>query len=413
MADNENVNNSYVIELSGTVNQTIILKYRNRNSLNNGYELEVTKLSKEYSQRFNVRYGTTWFASISGSSGYIAGTLSPGNSGVVVGDVVISASDAILDTENLPVNSDGLDGLVNFYRGTRSRYDIKKELGELDSDGLYFTVDGDTGKRCIFLGEDKFSDIKSGWEDSIVLSDSGVLQQISKDSTDYSSHFNEELSNVNSVINSKELEENTKTFNYMYCFDNIQDMRESRFLLSGMTSFIKGKEYINDDNSSFYNIRFKDSSVDEDDGSNIIFLDNGNVAERISSSSNSLDISVEHVYDASDVIDITSSDVSEVKGNIRLIGKHLVVFNVGLKISQNSNSQSEDVTYSGGHIREESLIPKWINQNSPSIVVGGSYGWGAEISYFSEGDLAISVISHHTSVEQTPTFKSFYVLYWL
>lgn len=189
---------------------------------------------------------------------------------------------------------------VNFYRGTRSAYEAKKEANQLDPNGMYFTIDEETGKRCVFLGENKFSDIKSGWEDSIILSDEGVLQQVSKDSTDYNAHFQQLLEQVNHVPEQEDstfpytieeletpaeeeaiLNEHAKTYRYLMCYDTIQDMRESRYLMTGMTAMVKGGQELNDGEADFYNIRFRVDEVDVDDGSTLIILDNENVAEKI------------------------------------------------------------------------------------------------------------------------------------
>ena len=65
------------------------------------------------------------------------------------------------------------------------------------------------------------------------------------------------------------------------CFDSVTDMKSSN-LDAGQTTFTKGYYSINDGGSSVYAIRAK-TQEDVDDGEDIIFLDNGNVAERITS----------------------------------------------------------------------------------------------------------------------------------
>ena len=210
-------------------------------------------------------------------------------------------TDVVEELQNSSLlNNGNLPDYVNFYRGTRADYEAKKEANQLDPNGMYFTIDEETGKRCIFIGTNKFSDIKSGWEDSIILSDEGVLQQVSKDSTDYNAHFQQLLDQLNNVpaqegstypytieeleIPAEEeaiLNEHAKTYRYLMCYDTIQDMRESRYLMVGMTAMVKGGQDVNDGHAAFYNIRFRVDEVDVDNNSSLIILDNENVAEKV------------------------------------------------------------------------------------------------------------------------------------
>ena len=210
-------------------------------------------------------------------------------------------TDVVEELQNSSLlNNGSLPDYVNFYRGTRADYEAKKEANQLDPNGMYFTIDEETGKRCIFIGNNKFSDIKSGWEDSIILSDEGVLQQVSKDSTDYNAHFQQLLDQLNNVpaqedstfpLTIEELEipaeeeailnEHAKTYRYLMTYETIADMRESRYLMTGMTAMVKGGQELNDGEADFYNIRFRVDGVDIDDGSTLIILDNENVAEKI------------------------------------------------------------------------------------------------------------------------------------
>lgn len=63
------------------------------------------------------------------------------------------------------------------------------------------------------------------------------------------------------------------------CFDSVADMVASD-LESGQTVITKGYYCVNDGGSALYTIRAKDVA-DVEDGNSIIFLDNGNVAEKI------------------------------------------------------------------------------------------------------------------------------------
>ena len=84
---------TYTLTLAGTSNQTITLKYKNRNSYNSGYESEVTQTSKSSNQSFTVRRGTTWTATIRASSNFTAGVLSA-SSGTVNANTTVSAGPA-------------------------------------------------------------------------------------------------------------------------------------------------------------------------------------------------------------------------------------------------------------------------------------------------------------------------------
>lgn len=86
---------SYNLVLAATSNQTITLKYKNRNYTDTGYEAEVTKTSTGSNQTFSVRKGTTWTATIAGASGYTPGALSPGASGTVNAATTVSAGAAV------------------------------------------------------------------------------------------------------------------------------------------------------------------------------------------------------------------------------------------------------------------------------------------------------------------------------
>ena len=85
---------TYTLKLSNPANETITLKYKNRNAANTGYETEVTKTSTSTVQSFTVRHGTTWTATVAGKTGYNPGALSPGASGTVTANVTVSAGAA-------------------------------------------------------------------------------------------------------------------------------------------------------------------------------------------------------------------------------------------------------------------------------------------------------------------------------
>ena len=96
---------TYTLKLSATTNETITLKYKNRNAANTGFEAEVTKTSTNSDQSITVRHGTTWTASVSPATGYTAGTLSPGSSGTVTATTTVSASAATFNTYTLKLGA--------------------------------------------------------------------------------------------------------------------------------------------------------------------------------------------------------------------------------------------------------------------------------------------------------------------
>lgn len=191
----------------------------------------------------------------------------------------------------MAIDENAVNEMVSFYKGSRAEYELRKESGNLDPNGLYFTIDEETGKCCLFIGEDKFSDVKSGWEDSFILSNEGVLQQISKDSTNYEENFNNSLESIDlQEADENTILENAKTFKYLYCYDRIQDMVEATYLMAGMTALVKGGDYINDGNPGIFHIRHRRQDDNEPtyalgsilvSNSTIIFLNNGNVAELV------------------------------------------------------------------------------------------------------------------------------------
>lgn len=274
------------------------------------------------------------------------------------------------------LNNGTVPDYVNFYRGTRSAYEAKKEANQLDPNGMYFTIDEETGKRCIFLGNHKFSDIKSGWEDSIVLSDEGVLQQVSKDSTDYNAHFQQLLEQLNNVpaqegstfpytieeleIPAEEeaiLNEHAKTYRYLMCYDTIQDMRESRYLMVGMTAMVKGGQEVNDGYADFYNIRFRVDGVDVDNGSTLIILDNENVAELIQRNTDAftatpVTVDISNVIDSSDY-----SDINLFTGALTVIGGHLCLLRYTFKLKASVDATNETSHSIRGGTIKNSYLP--------------------------------------------------------
>ena len=91
---------TYNLVLAGTSNQTITLKYKNRNYSDTGYEAEVTKTSTGSNQTFTVRKGTTWTATVAGATGWNAGALSA-SSGTVSAATTVSAGAATYKTFTL------------------------------------------------------------------------------------------------------------------------------------------------------------------------------------------------------------------------------------------------------------------------------------------------------------------------
>ena len=101
---------TYTLTLAGTSNQTITLKYKNRNYTDSGYESEVTKTSTGSNQSFTVRKGTTWTATIAAANGYKAGALSA-SSGTVNSNTTVSAGAATV------VDSTTIMGIVLSQEG--------------------------------------------------------------------------------------------------------------------------------------------------------------------------------------------------------------------------------------------------------------------------------------------------------
>lgn len=109
---------TYTLKLAATTNQTITLKYKNRNATDTGFETEVTKTSTSSEQSFTVRKGTTWTATVAGASGYNPGALSPGASGTVSANTTVSAGTASLITRTVTITC--TDYSVGQYNGNSS-----------------------------------------------------------------------------------------------------------------------------------------------------------------------------------------------------------------------------------------------------------------------------------------------------
>lgn len=119
---------SYNLTLAATSNQTITLKYKNRNSTNSGYETEVTKTSTGSAQSFSVRNGTTWIASIASATGWTAGSLSPGTSGTVSAAVTVSASAATYKTFTLALAATSNQTITLKYKNKKSDGSFEAEV---------------------------------------------------------------------------------------------------------------------------------------------------------------------------------------------------------------------------------------------------------------------------------------------
>ena len=253
------------------------------------------------------------------------------------------------------LNNGTVPDYVNFYRGTRSAYEAKKEANQLDPNGMYFTIDEENGKRCIFLG---------------------ILQQVSKDSTDYNAHFQQLLEQLNNVpaqegstfpytieeleIPAEEeaiLNEHAKTYRYLMCYDTIQDMRESRYLMVGMTAMVKGGQEVNDGYADFYNIRFRVDGVDVDNGSTLIILDNENVAELIQRNTDAftatpVTVDISNVIDSSDY-----SDINLFTGALTVIGGHLCLLRYTFKLKASVDATNETSHSIRGGTIKNSYLP--------------------------------------------------------
>ncbi len=90
--------NGYTITLAATSNQTITFRYTEPGGS------QVTRTSTSSAQSLVLRHGTTWTATITGATGYNAGTLSPGTSGTITAATTITASAATLKTYALKLN---------------------------------------------------------------------------------------------------------------------------------------------------------------------------------------------------------------------------------------------------------------------------------------------------------------------
>lgn len=93
---------TFTLKLAKQTNQTITLKYKNKKS-DGTFESEVTKTSSSSDQSFTVGYGTTWTATITASTGYNAGALSPGASGTVTAATTVTAGAASIKTFTVTV----------------------------------------------------------------------------------------------------------------------------------------------------------------------------------------------------------------------------------------------------------------------------------------------------------------------
>lgn len=119
---------TYTLKLNAmTTNQTITLKYKNRNITDTGYEAEVTKKSTSSAQSFTVRKGTTWTATVSPSTGWNAGALSPGSSGTVSAATTVSAAAATYKTFTLKLAK-------QTHQTITLKYKNKKSDGTFDSE---------------------------------------------------------------------------------------------------------------------------------------------------------------------------------------------------------------------------------------------------------------------------------------
>lgn len=119
---------TYTLTLAATSNQTITLKYKNRNLLDNGYETEVTKTSTNSVQNFTVRNGTTWTATLANATGWTAGTLSPGTSGTVSAATTVSASAATYKTFTLTLSATSNQTITLKYKNKKSDGTFESEV---------------------------------------------------------------------------------------------------------------------------------------------------------------------------------------------------------------------------------------------------------------------------------------------
>jgi len=102
------VNNNFTLTLAATTNQTITLKYTQPGAS------EVTKTSTSSAQNFTVQVGTTWTATIAGSTGYTPGALSPGSSGTVRAATTVTAAAATPITPKITISITNSDPATEF-----------------------------------------------------------------------------------------------------------------------------------------------------------------------------------------------------------------------------------------------------------------------------------------------------------
>ena len=103
------VKNTFTLTLAATTNQTITLKYTQPGAS------QVTKTSTSSAQNFTVKVGTTWTATIAGSTYYSAGSLNA-SSGTVRANTTVSASAATHITYTITLTQKSNETVTIHYK---------------------------------------------------------------------------------------------------------------------------------------------------------------------------------------------------------------------------------------------------------------------------------------------------------
>lgn len=164
--------------------------------------------------------------------------------------------------------------------------------------------------------------------------------------------------------------------NVSVVYDTVADMKADLELREGSAARTKGYSSINDSNDGFYSIREKQVS-DVEDGITIIFLDNGNVAERISTKDN-------FYFDT----------VAEMKTNTNLLA--------GQTVQTKGYNSANDGDAAAYLIRGAVSGETYDNEHTILLDNGNVAEWISQNNYLSYKD------SNYTETYDTPVFKSYH-----
>lgn len=141
---------TYTLKVGSPAHQTVVVKYKNRNAANTGYESE-QRLEEGDSKA--VRHGTTWTATVTADTGWTAGSLSPASSGTVTAATTVTAGAATYKTFTLKCASTAHQTITLKYKNKKSdgTFDTEKQCAEGDSKTVGYgttwtaTISADTG----------------------------------------------------------------------------------------------------------------------------------------------------------------------------------------------------------------------------------------------------------------------------